>query len=441
MIAHSHRVRRGPMFLPLLTLPLLLIGHSIRAGQDRAPVRSPDKAPATATADRLFARDNLIAWCIVPFDSKKRGPEERAAMLERLGFRHFAYDWRAEHIPTFDAEIDALKRHGVSLDAFWVAPGELNRESRIILDVLKRHGVKAQLWVLLDLGGDRVTGAEQERRVAAATAQLRPLAEEAGKIGCSLALYNHGGWFGEPENQLAIIERLRKQGISNVGIVYNLHHGHDHLDRFAGVLAKIEALPCGDQPQRDGPGRRPGRAEDPAARPGVAGPGAAADHPRQRLPRADRHPRPHPGRRRGAARATTSTASTGSCLSSTASRPARDPDRARPCRPGPRPARIRPTPRRSSTLLADARAHGDPGRGAAVFASPKFACVSCHRVGGQGGTVGPDLTTAGACIKPEEIVESVLWPGRKVKEGYEAVAVATADGRVVQGYKQAETAR
>jgi hypothetical protein len=107
---------------------------------------------ASNPANRLFARDNLIAWCIVPFDSKKRDPEERAAMLECLGFRHYAYDWRAEHIPTFDAEIEALKRHGIALDAFWVAPGELNRESRIILDVLKRHRVKAQLWVLLDMG-------------------------------------------------------------------------------------------------------------------------------------------------------------------------------------------------------------------------------------------------------------------------------------------------
>src|SRR4051794_24537919 len=39
----------------------------------------------------LFDRGNLVAWCIVPFDGKRRGPEERAAMLERLGFRHFAY--------------------------------------------------------------------------------------------------------------------------------------------------------------------------------------------------------------------------------------------------------------------------------------------------------------------------------------------------------------
>src|SRR5262249_27037481 len=58
-----------------------------------------DDAPATA--GELFGRPNLVAWCIVPFDAKKRGPEERAAMLERLGFRRFAYDWRAEHLPTF----------------------------------------------------------------------------------------------------------------------------------------------------------------------------------------------------------------------------------------------------------------------------------------------------------------------------------------------------
>src|SRR5437868_5191377 len=67
----------------------------------------------------LFAPTNLVAWCIVPFDAKKRGPEERAEMLERLGFKHFAYDYRAEHIPTFDAEIASLKRHKIELFAWW----------------------------------------------------------------------------------------------------------------------------------------------------------------------------------------------------------------------------------------------------------------------------------------------------------------------------------
>src|SRR5437763_900621 len=75
--------------------------------------------PGDGAANNLFRRDNLVAWCIVPFDAKKRGPEDRAAMLEEFGFKHFAYDWRAEHISFFDAEVEALKRHHVALDAFW----------------------------------------------------------------------------------------------------------------------------------------------------------------------------------------------------------------------------------------------------------------------------------------------------------------------------------
>ena len=42
---------------------------------------------ARAGEYQIFARTNLMAWCIVPFDAKKRGPEERAAMLEQLGFK------------------------------------------------------------------------------------------------------------------------------------------------------------------------------------------------------------------------------------------------------------------------------------------------------------------------------------------------------------------
>jgi sugar phosphate isomerase/epimerase len=62
----------------------------------------------------------------------------------------------------------------------------------------------------------------------------------AREAGCSVALYNHGNWFGEPENQIAIIEKLKQGGITNVGIVYNLHHGHEHLDRFASLLQQMK---------------------------------------------------------------------------------------------------------------------------------------------------------------------------------------------------------
>jgi sugar phosphate isomerase/epimerase len=198
-----------------------------------------DATPTPRTDLGLFARTNLVAWCIVPFDAKKRGPEERAAMLEKLGFKLFAYDYRAEHVSTFDAEMEALKRHHVRLLAWWF-PSTLNEEAKLILDVIKRHGLRdVQLW--LTGGGEQTKSAEEQRaRVEAEAQRLRPIAEAAARIGCTVALYNHGAWFGEPENQIEIIAKLRAQGVTNVGIVYNLHHGHGHLDRFAELLAKMK---------------------------------------------------------------------------------------------------------------------------------------------------------------------------------------------------------
>lgn len=193
---------------------------------------------ALAAEYQLFARTNLMAWCIVPFDAKKRGPEERAVMMEKLGFKHFAYDYRAEHIPTFDTEIAACRKHGVSFDAWWF-PTVMNDEARLILDVLKRNNVKAQLWVMGG-GAPTKTPEEQRARVDAEVRRIRAIAEAAAPIGCTVALYNHGSWFGEPENQIQIIERLKQDGITNVGIVYNLHHGHDHLDRFATLLQQMK---------------------------------------------------------------------------------------------------------------------------------------------------------------------------------------------------------
>jgi sugar phosphate isomerase/epimerase len=180
----------------------------------------------------LYDRENLVAWCIVPFDAKKRGPEERAAMLERLGIKQLAYDWRGEHIATFDAELDALKRHDIKLTAFWF-PDNLGAEAQAILSVLKRHKVQTQLWMCSGIGPANASPEEHRRAVDAAVARIRPIAEAAGKIGCSVELYNHGGWFGQPENMVEIVKQLN---MPNVGIVYNLHHGHDHLDRFPKAL-------------------------------------------------------------------------------------------------------------------------------------------------------------------------------------------------------------
>jgi sugar phosphate isomerase/epimerase len=180
----------------------------------------------------IFAQENLVAWCIVPFDAKKRTPVERVAMLQKLGFKKYAYDWRAEHLPTFDEEIGLLQKAGIELTAVWF-PANLGDDARKLLAAIEKHKVKPQLWVMFV----EPTVREQSAKVAAAARALKPVAEAADKLGCKVALYNHGGWSGEPENQIAVIEALK---LKNVGIVYNLHHGHDHLDRFPELLKKMQ---------------------------------------------------------------------------------------------------------------------------------------------------------------------------------------------------------
>lgn len=190
-------------------------------------------------AEPVFERGNLVAWCIVPFDAKKRGPEERAAMLARLGLSRFVYDYRAEHVPQWDAELAALKKQGIKLEGWWF-PTTLNDEAKAALALFRRHDVHPQLWVMGQGGPVAVKdAADQRARVAAEVARLKPICEAGAAQGCPVALYNHGGWFGRPENLLAVVEALRAEGVRNVGIVYNLHHAHDVVERFDKFLPKL----------------------------------------------------------------------------------------------------------------------------------------------------------------------------------------------------------
>lgn len=195
-------------------------------------------AATVPAVEDVFAPANRFAWCIVPFDKAKRTPEQRAAMLEQLGITGLAYDWRGEHIPTFDAEIAACKAHGIAITAWWF-PGSLDATAKTILATLEKNGVKTQLWVM---GGGAPTKSpeEQQSRVANEASRIKPIAEAAAAIGCRVALYNHGQWFGEPDNQIAIIDLLKTQGVTNVGIVYNQHHGHGHVQDFAALLARMK---------------------------------------------------------------------------------------------------------------------------------------------------------------------------------------------------------
>lgn len=190
----------------------------------------PGRVSAQKRAD--FSRSNLVAWCIVPFDAKQRGPEERAKMLHDLGITKLAYDWREQHIPTFDEELSALEKHDIKLEAFWMTSGRNpagNPNVQAVFEFLERNRVKTQLWLMMT-EWPGFEDLSQQDKVKAMSSEIRYIAERAGKLGCEVALYNHGGWFGEPENQVDIIRHLN---LDNVGMVYNFHHARKHLSRFS----------------------------------------------------------------------------------------------------------------------------------------------------------------------------------------------------------------
>ncbi|MCW1915733.1 HEAT repeat domain-containing protein [Luteolibacter sp. GHJ8] len=76
---------------------------------------------------------------------------------------------------------------------------------------------------------------------------------------------------------------------------------------------------------------------------------------------------------------------------------------------------------------------GDAARGEMIYRQPALACAACHAIGGAGGKVGPDMTSIGASAPIDYLVESVLLPGAKVKEGYHSVIFETKDGRTIIG--------
>jgi hypothetical protein len=184
----------------------------------------------SADEPAVFARKNLVAWCIVPFDGKNRGPTERAEMVKHLGFTKVAYDWRDNHVASFEDEILQYKKQGIEYFAFWGTHDKA-------FALFGKYDLHPQIWLML--GAPKAT--TQEGRVAEAAKQILPLVERTAEMKCKLGLYNHGGWGGEPENMVAVCKLLRdKHRAEHVGIVYNLHHGHDHIKDFEKSLGLMK---------------------------------------------------------------------------------------------------------------------------------------------------------------------------------------------------------
>lgn len=77
---------------------------------------------------------------------------------------------------------------------------------------------------------------------------------------------------------------------------------------------------------------------------------------------------------------------------------------------------------------------GDPARGQKWFVE-KVACIACHRVGAQGGLVGPDLMKIGAIRSGRDLIESILLPSATFAQGYDTFSVTLRDGEELSGIR------
>ncbi|MEI7651610.1 MAG: HEAT repeat domain-containing protein [Verrucomicrobiota bacterium] len=89
-------------------------------------------------------------------------------------------------------------------------------------------------------------------------------------------------------------------------------------------------------------------------------------------------------------------------------------------------------------MIANIQKGADPADGEIHYR--KAGCTLCHAIGGAGGKLGPDLSSLGASAPLDYIIESVLNPAAKVKEGYHAFSFKMKDGAVMTGIPARETA-
>ena len=189
-------------------------------------------------SESLVPKDKIYAWCIVPYDSLNRTPVERIKMLKELGIDKYAYDWRNDDQKDTKQELLLAKENNITvkslwmwIDSQWDTINKLNPSNEKIFNIIEEANYKGQIWV--SFHSNYFENLTDSLAVDKGVEMISYLNNRAKKLDCSLALYNHGDWFGEPKNQIKIIKELPE---ANIGLVYNFHHAHHQVDAFPTLL-------------------------------------------------------------------------------------------------------------------------------------------------------------------------------------------------------------
>ena len=185
----------------------------------------------------------VAPWCIVTFDKLQRTPEQRIAMLKEFGFTKYGYNWREKNLVDTKKEFALAKENNIDITStlVWLNPkrdsiGKLSPRNQKMLSILKETDNKPIVWVSFsDSFFKKLNQVESIELAINFIKYVKPLIDDAG---CKMALYNHRGWFGNPFNQVAILQQLAKDDI-HLKMAYNFHHAHHFTDEFDKVVKAI----------------------------------------------------------------------------------------------------------------------------------------------------------------------------------------------------------
>jgi len=190
---------------------------------------------------QLIDIDSVYAWCIVPYDSVERSPAERINMLKRLGLKKYAYDWREDDLPTMAEELRLAQLNNLEIIAVWLwidqnwdSVGKFNPLNEKILQIVEDVGYRGEIWV--SFNSNFFEGMIDSLAIQKGVEMISYLDDKAQNLGCKIGLYNHGDWFGEPANQIKIIQALPDK---DIGIVYNFHHAHHQIESFPEIVESM----------------------------------------------------------------------------------------------------------------------------------------------------------------------------------------------------------
>lgn len=81
--------------------------------------------------------------------------------------------------------------------------------------------------------------------------------------------------------------------------------------------------------------------------------------------------------------------------------------------------------------LGEIGSHRDVTRGKAMFDAA--LCSRCHKIAGQGATIGPDLSSVAARFGRRDLLEAIISPSKVIDDKYRAAVIATKSGQTHLG--------